>query len=267
MFRGVITLALFMSLALATPAEAAETATGGNRADPCFSGSTGLATNAISGPTQSPAGQTMVRTPDPRQAPPDTSLEVDLPIVSESTLTWVEGGLTHTRRTIVREGFPKGTSSSNAGSHLAAPLSGVCTYAGQTVIDQPHTVCGGGCITQWIRRTANRYNNPSCPCVYYDRIEVRVWWERQGSTYINFGGSAYTEWREGTAIDCDGANQGRTTWNSFAPQWANDWQTYQYYWDETWLPTVSAPDLWTLYVFTQTPTNYFGNLYTQLFLD
>jgi hypothetical protein len=211
----------------------------------------------------------MERAPDPIQALPGSGPPDDeLPIISETVVTYVEGGLTHTIRTIVRQGFRKGASSSSSGGRLAAPLSGVCSYAGETIISQPHTICGGGCITQNIKRTAHRYSNSSDGInVYYDRIEVRLWWTRQYDTQINFAGDAYTEWREQVARDCNNVDQGRFTWNSFAPQWYNSWQTYEYYWDETWLPTVAAPLEYTLFVFTRTPTTMGSNLYTELFLQ
>lgn len=269
MFRAVVG-ALLLAMAFSAPAQAAESVSGDDPRDPCFAeGGSARAAAAASSPTQSPAGPTMERAPDPYQAAPGsgTTGDEELPIVSESAVTWVQDGLTHTVRTIVRQGIRKGRSSLSGGGHLAAPLSGVCTYVGETIITQPHTVCGGGCITQYLKRTANRYSNSADAInVYYDRIYVHLWWERQGSTYINFGGPAYTEWRE-PGRDCINTDVSRITSNSFSPQWANDWQTYTYYWDETWLPTMAAPGNYALLVFTQTPTNYFGNLYTELFLQ
>ena len=117
---------------------------------------------------------------------------------------------------------------------------------------------------QHMRRTVDQYSNPN-GLNYFDRIEYRPWWYRIASDGLYFTGNAYTEWRESNAWDCDGAGQGRTTFNSFAPQWFTWDRTYDYYWDETWLPTVT-PSIYSLFVFTDTPESFGPNLHTELSL-
>lgn len=209
----------------------------------------------------------MERAPDPVQALPGAGkVAVHLPVViSETVESYSEGGLTHTIQTTVTRGFAPGTSGSSGG-RLAAPLSGVCSPLGRDAIERRHTICGGGCLTQVMLRTVDRYSNPN-GLNYFDRIEVRLWWERQYSTNIYFTGNAYTEWREDYAFDCDGAGQGRTTWNSFAPQWYTWDRTYDYYWDETALPTVTPTNAGpSLFVFTDTPESYGPTLHTEISL-
>jgi hypothetical protein len=145
-------------------------------------------------------------------------------------------------------------------------MSGVCSFLGRNVIDRQHMICGGGCLTQYMRRTADAYSNDAdLVNTYWDRIEVRLWWARD-STNIYLTGNAYTEWRE-PGRDCNNVDQSRVTSNSFAPAWFTWDRTYDYYWDETWLPTMAAPGNFTLYVFTDTPESFGPTLHTEIFLQ
>jgi hypothetical protein len=263
-------LALLLCAFLPTSALAANVTSGSNDRAACPSTPSESPVRVTTpGGVSSSADLTPVRGPDPVQALPGVgSPQIDFPVVSQSTQTYTEGGLTHTIGTIIRSGIPRGIPgvSSSGGGHLAALSSGACTLLGRNVIERFHTICGGGCLTQWMRRTVDQYSNPNA-LNYYDRIEVRLWWVREYSTGLYFEGPAYTEWRESVAFDCDGVNQGRTTWSSFTPQW-NTWdRTYDYYWDETWLPTVTPTGAGTtLYVFTDTPESFGPTLHTEVFL-
>jgi hypothetical protein len=220
---------------------------------------------AVLGSTPSTPGSatdlTMGRAPNPIQVLPGAqSPFVDLPIVSETVQTSIEGGLTHTTRTTIRSGLPPGSVLKTNGGRLASPST--CTFLNQNSIQQDDTICGGGCLTQSMVRSFNKYSNTN-GLNYFGRVQVRLWWTRQYDVQIYFTGSAYTEWDEGNAYDCSGSWNGRTVSNSFAPSW-NTWdRTYDYYWDETWLPivtpTFAGPEL---NVWTSTPESYGPNLYT-----
>jgi hypothetical protein len=208
----------------------------------------------------------MGRAPDPVQVLPGANSPfVDLPVVQETTRTYTEGGLINTVKTTVRSGLPPGTLAPSSGGHEAA-VSATCTYTTRDVYLQEHTICGGGCLTQHMQRTFDRFTNTNNNGLHYwDRIEVRLWWTRQYDVQIYFTGDAYTEWDEGFAFDCDGASQGRTVSNSFAPVWYTWDRTYDYYWDETWLPTVTPTYAGPLLnVYTNTPESFGPQLHTEI---
>lgn len=257
--RALIALAtLVLSLSIPHLADASEIGTRSGEPAACASAPDG---SAVSATNQSPSAGSatevaLERAPDPETAPPRTSspLVPGVPVISQTVRTYIEDGLTHTVRSTVQ--------------YLASPsatqaASGSCSKTGRYYLTDDDTICGGGCLTQWQRRTIDSYTNSGDPTnIYWDRIEVRLWWVRQYDIQIGFAGNAYTEWREDALNDCNGTPVGRTTWSSWLPQWANQWQTYEYYWDETWLPTAAAPDFFHLVVDTTTPTTYGPNLYT-----
>lgn len=149
---------------------------------------------------------------------------------------------------------------------MRAPLSGVCQYVGTDNILRQDTICGGGCITQNMRRIADAYTQGGSNN-YHGRVEVRLWWTRQYSTSIDINGSAYTQWNEDVALDCSGYNQGRRVYANTTPAWSTWDRTYDYFWDETWLPIVTpGSGLNTLFLYTNTPTTFGPSLHTEITL-
>ncbi len=215
------------------------------------------------------ANRAIERAPDAVRVLPGANMPfIDLPEVSSSIETYSEGGLTHTIRTTVRAGrVPTSTGRATTGGHRASLMSGACTLFQREVHKVSHTICGGGCLIQYLQRTVDRYSNPN-RLNYWDRVEVRIWWERLYSTGLYFTGDAYTRWDEGYAFDCNGDPQGRIVYSYTTPAWYTWDRTYDYYWTEYQLPTVT-PTLAgpVLRVSTTTPESYGPNLYTQVDLQ
>jgi hypothetical protein len=240
----VSAIALLMTLGSTQSAYAANQAGGGRLVDCGTSNAP-----APSGPT-----------PDPTQAPATaTPIVPGVPIISQTTLTYTEGGLTITRRTTVQE---KGPSSASSGGRLAS-VTGACTpLGGQRIVTDQSTVCGAGCITEYLQRTLDKFSNSADPYnTYYQRAEVRLWWVRTNGDPITFGDS-YTEWDEEGAFTCDGAPAGRTTANTFYPQWQYSTRSYDYYWNEYWLPIIATPGSPTIKVWNRTSTSFGISLQT-----
>lgn len=179
-----------------------------------------------SDPTVAP---TIGHAPDPVRALPGADGPfIPLTVVSDTTQTHTEGSLTFTTRTTIRSGSPRASAPSTGGAHQPSLAAAPCSLLTRDSIETAATICGGGCITQHMRRTFDRYSNPN-GLPYFGRIEVRLWWSRLYDVQIYLTGPAYTEWDEGYAFDCPGAVQGRTVSNSFTPEWLSWDRTYDYY--------------------------------------
>lgn len=226
-------------------------------------------TEKVTSELPSTASGSLERISDPIQvAPGRGTFGNDWPIVSETAVTWQENGLTYTERTTLRRGLRPGMTpgAPSLGGRQAALNAIPCIYQGTDIVDRQHSVCGAGCITQYMRRTVDRYGGSAYNM--FDRLEVRLWWTRQYSTQIDFSGSAYTQWNEDYAIDCNDNNVGRRVYSSFWPAWSTWDRTYDYVWDERWLPTAGPPagSGLTLFVYTDTPTNVGPTLHTEIML-
>lgn len=241
----------------------------GDGTQSCPGGTGSISATARGERPRAPANPGVERALDAIRVLPGVNMPfVDLPEVSSSIATYSEGSLTHTVRTTVRAGRIPTSREGTTGGHRPSLMSSACVPFQREVHKVSHMICGGGCLIQYLQRTVDRYSNPN-NLHYWDRVEVRIWRERQYSTGLYFTGDAYTRWDEGYAFDCeDGSNQGRIVYSYTTPVW-NTWdRTYDYYWTEYQLPTVT-PTLAgpVLRVSTTTPESYGPNLYTQVDLQ
>lgn len=232
-------------------------------------GDTVASANKDNGVGDEPAGGPVHPAPPATQVPPGFGMYgSDWPVVSDTTVTYTEGRFTHTVRTTVQRGTRPGMTagSLSPAGRMAAPLAGTCSYTGTVINTQQDTVCGAGCMDEYMRRTYDTYTQGTSNN-YYGRREVRLWWTREYSAGIDFNGAAYTQWNENYAWDCNGANQGRQVGAYTSPVWYAWDRTYDYYWDETYLPIVTPTPLGTtLFVYTDAPTTYGYTLHTQIAL-
>jgi len=157
----------------------------------------------------------------------------------------------------------RASAASSSGGKLASVQAGTCTQTGQWIQTDHDYQCGGGCLDQYLRRTVNTYSNDADGInTYYDRQEVRMWWERD-STNIYITGQAYNQFRD-YMVDCNGANSQHDVYAYTTISWQTTYRTYDYYWDETWLPTVGGPGDLHLLIQLTTPESYGPDIYSQV---
>lgn len=262
----IAAFAILLTLASATPALAATTAEAGVTPSVCSrtEAADAITTNELTltgnADRTTAAGELpLKRGPDPIQLEPGAGLYGEhWPIVSQSSYTYTDGEITHTVTTTVRRGVrpEMRVGTSTGGGHMPALLAGICTYIGTNNILRTDVGCNGWCEYQNLRKIADVYTQNGSNN-YYDRIETRNWWTR--TIDIPYLGTAHTQWNEDVAIDCNNANQGRRVYSDWTPQWYTWDRTYDYYWDETWLPTVTpgSGGSW-LFTYTDTPLLYNG---------
>lgn len=215
------------------------------------------------------AGESTTRNRDAERVPPGFGAPpYDLPIVSDTSSTFIENGLTRTTRTVLRYGvLPEMAAKREASAAGTSGALAGCSYVGTLDMTREDSVCGGGCMTQYMRRYAHEYTTGTA-AKYWDRQEVRLWWVRRYDDQIDFNGPAYTQWNEQPTVDCAGSQGGRQVGSNTSIAW-NTWdRTWDYVWDETWLKTEAIPAGFNInmYVYTRTPTTYGVDMFTEIYL-
>jgi len=181
------------------------------------------------------------------------------------------GSIVHTVKTTIREGIREGAAlgigQSGGGNRLSSVSSTGCVYAGSVDVTVLDSYCGSYCANQQDRETADKYTSGNL--TYYHRWQTRLWWTQADAGLFELG-FALTSWREPIAYDCNDVNQPRDT-NSgyYQPQWdpSLGWRTFDYVWDQSWRPTVTATNASQLVVTTQEPIYYAGQLVKTLRTD
>jgi hypothetical protein len=184
-------------------------------------------------------------------------------VVSHTVETWTDGQLTGGHEATSTFYPLSSVATSSSGGKLASIQAGTCTKTGSWTQQSHDWVCGGGCIDQYMTRTVDTFSNDAdLVNTYYDRIEVRFWFVRD-STNIYLTGSAYTHFQD-VMVDCNGANSNHDVDSYTSVSWYTTYRSYDYYYDETWLPNVGGPDFMHLLVTTDTPESYGRDLYSQI---
>jgi hypothetical protein len=245
----------------ATPALGAFVVYGGNMPGcPAAVAPTGSAT------TSAPVDSTPTRAPDALRVAPGVNAprhEGIGTVISHALTTWSDGQLYGGHEvTVVFYPLP-GTSAPSSGGKLASLLAGTCTQTGQWTQTDHDFQCGGGCLDQYFQRSVNTYRNDADVInTYYDRTEVRMWWTRT-DTNMYFTGPAHTTFRD-YMVDCNGANSFHDVYSDTSISWMTTFRTFDYYWDETWLPTVGGPNTFHMEVTLTTPESFGLDIYSEV---
>ncbi len=256
----VLLMSLVVIASVPTPAFAAQTSSGG--------GATGCA-SVIGREQSAPTGSTAF---GPGPAPIQVPAGVHMPQLinevrgEETRRVWTdEKGRLHIEGTIDYHGtglrMPAGASN---GGHVASVGANTCTQWGSNAPEAFNTVCWGTCLTQHQKWTVLLYSNDADTInTYYQRVEVRVWWTSDSYPRFNdLNGAATTTFQE-YMTQCNGSDWLRDTYSSWYPAWQTETRTYDYYWDETWMPIMGGPGDRHMLVKTDTPTTVGTNLFTQ----